>query len=367
MSVQPQQPPPPATDGVDHRSRYLVAKNQGTCGSCTAYAMTGLLEGAVASMANLRAPLSDMHLWSRYHTPSVDDCAAAAKKGGIAQQSQADAKGMPYDSDVCTAWTEKKASPLASLVSELDASAQFEVERVDTIAPSEGRTAPSAAQLQTILASGRDVWVAMYTNDGWQNPPNGVVPDYELSNRGGHAVVLVGYRSIGGKAHFIMRNSWGSDWADAGYGYLSFDSLEKNLISALVISLTRKGGNLFAPICPSGQSADLANVCRALCADGFLANDAGQCPAPGATCGTSQVADAGGTCVAACAAGDRSGLGYKVSCTDRACNWTIDDGAMGCVGNGQPCTKNCPAPACAAITRKNELGQTIWGCSAPAL
>jgi C1A family cysteine protease len=36
--------------------------------------------------------------------------------------------------------------------------------------------------------------------------------------RGGHAVTLVGYRPDG---RFIVRNSWGTDWGDGGFGYVS--------------------------------------------------------------------------------------------------------------------------------------------------
>lgn len=35
--------------------------------------------------------------------------------------------------------------------------------------------------------------------------------------KGGHAVCLVGYT----KDHFIVRNSWGTDWGDEGFGYAS--------------------------------------------------------------------------------------------------------------------------------------------------
>lgn len=50
---------------------------------------------------------------------------------------------------------------------------------------------------------------------------------------GGHAVLIVGYddnhRNIGGpnggngKGAFLIRNSWGSGWGDAGYGWLPYD------------------------------------------------------------------------------------------------------------------------------------------------
>lgn len=45
---------------------------------------------------------------------------------------------------------------------------------------------------------------------------NGVLNRYQADTaRGGHAVALVGYN----ESHFIVRNSWGTQWGDAGYAY----------------------------------------------------------------------------------------------------------------------------------------------------
>lgn len=47
---------------------------------------------------------------------------------------------------------------------------------------------------------------------------------------GGHAVVVCGYT----KDHWIMKNSWGSDWGDKGYFYLPYAYLlDENLASDL--------------------------------------------------------------------------------------------------------------------------------------
>jgi hypothetical protein len=47
---------------------------------------------------------------------------------------------------------------------------------------------------------------------------NGVLTTYHPNTaRGGHAVALVGY----GPGRFIIRNSWGTEWGDKGYGYAS--------------------------------------------------------------------------------------------------------------------------------------------------
>jgi hypothetical protein len=41
---------------------------------------------------------------------------------------------------------------------------------------------------------------------------------------GGHAMLIVGYDLA--KKHFVVRNSWGDDWGDGGYCYVTADYLK---------------------------------------------------------------------------------------------------------------------------------------------
>ncbi len=58
-------------------------------------------------------------------------------------------------------------------------------------------------------------------------------PTNNESVLGGHAVVAVGFDDsmvIGSsKGAFIIRNSWGEEWGDSGYGYLPYDYLLNGL------------------------------------------------------------------------------------------------------------------------------------------
>ncbi len=349
---------PPAE--VDHRSRYGAVKTQGAASSCTAFAMTAALEGAIASSIGDKTQLSDMHLWSRYYAPSVEACAKASEKGSVATLADANANGLAYDETLAASWEQKKATPDAAVVSKADSLGLFDIARVDLVGQSGQK--PTAAQMQKSLVEGLDLFVAMFTSDAWNAPNNGVIADYAPSSQGGHAILVVGYKQINGQPYFIFRNSWGA-WADGGYGYISFKTMEANINIALGVGVKRK---VEAPAtCTPGQSADLRGTCRKVCDDKSLADDAGNCGPPQVTCGAGQTADASGTCVTSCKAGDQTGTGFKVSCADRACAWTIDAGVGGCPAGGQPCTQTCPAPTCAITTKQNELKQTIFACAAP--
>ncbi|WP_066071653.1 C1 family peptidase [Neobacillus soli] len=61
------------------------------------------------------------------------------------------------------------------------------------------------------------------------------VPAIE-SVEGYHAIVIVGYgERDDGKKCFIIRNSWGSDWGDSGYAYISYDYFIKYNMGAWII------------------------------------------------------------------------------------------------------------------------------------
>lgn len=53
--------------------------------------------------------------------------------------------------------------------------------------------------------------------------------EYDKENvKGGHAIVIVGYT----KDHFIIRNSWGTEYGDNGYAYASYDYMNAGCCEA---------------------------------------------------------------------------------------------------------------------------------------
>jgi hypothetical protein len=68
------------------------------------------------------------------------------------------------------------------------------------------------------------VGVPVYSN--WSSiGPDGLVPDPAGFRRGGHAVLVVGYDDDAER--FKFQNSWATTWGNKGYGYFTYDYMEK--------------------------------------------------------------------------------------------------------------------------------------------
>jgi hypothetical protein len=93
-----------------------------------------------------------------------------------------------------------------------------------------------------VLATGADMWVAFsldVDNWGYQalQTNNNVIPDW-TTPEGGHAVVLAGYRGMpDGSKQFLIHNSWGTDWGDHGYAWVSDRMVRQFLKSAYKVKV----------------------------------------------------------------------------------------------------------------------------------
>lgn len=85
------------------------------------------------------------------------------------------------------------------------------------------------------LAEVGPILVRLDVDATWDNVgKNGVLTKYMGNGRGGHAVALVGYTST----HFIVRNSWGTGWADKGYAYATTAYATKAFTEAYGVKLS---------------------------------------------------------------------------------------------------------------------------------
>ena len=196
---------------------------------------------------------------------------------------------------------------------------------------------PNVEQIATVLAEGDAIWAAFrfsYTGWDWNAVKDGVLDDYcPSSTSSGHAVTLVGYRTVFSSGRpekqFLVKNSWGSDWAEGGYAWMPESMLVRQLTRAFRLRVQPTaagggdaGGTGSQPVpqrggsCAAGQVRDLmTGACSAPCG-GVLPPLNGMCPLPGMApagagagtasngCAAGSTRDAlTGACVAACPSG----------------------------------------------------------------
>lgn len=193
---------------VDWRNKGVVSpvKNQGGCGSCWAFASTETVESAVA-IATGKAPpiLSPQELVSC--APNPDDCGGT---GGC--QGSTEPLAFQYVQQV--GMTTEAIYPYEGSTGTCDSS------KVSQAAVHIGNytrlpTNDYGALMQAVATVGP---VAISLDASWGGYESGVYTG-SCGTTIDHAVQLVGYGtdSASGHDYWLVRNSWGSSWGEAGY------------------------------------------------------------------------------------------------------------------------------------------------------
>lgn len=87
-------------------------------------------------------------------------------------------------------------------------------------------------ELKTLLVNNGPQAIGILCFNGIYNPENGIVPMPPKSKKhtGGHAIAVVAYDDNTQLLKF--KNSWGDKWGDNGYGYISYEYFEKYCLDA---------------------------------------------------------------------------------------------------------------------------------------
>lgn len=202
---------------VDGRKFCTPIGDQGKLGSCTAWAMgRGLTEYLEKQAGKPSVSLSPLFLYyqERVLRGSVNqDSGATITDGmqvldetGIAEEST-----WPYDI------LQFKVKPAA--------------DAYETAAKHKVTTAKNLYgfdDVKTALAAGQPVAFGFNVYENIRGvKADGLLPARKPTDRmlGGHAVLAVGYDDE--KQVVIVRNSWGTKWADGGYFYFPYDEFKK--------------------------------------------------------------------------------------------------------------------------------------------
>ncbi|KAL6053208.1 Cathepsin K [Balamuthia mandrillaris] len=194
---------------VDWRAKGIVTgvKNQLKCASAWAFAAVGAVESAYARVNNLLQTLSEQHVVDCGEKYGSKGCRGGtplnafefARDRGILRQLT-----YPYNGTQAEC-----AYPKSSVVTTIDAFEEIPM--------------GSEATLTRVVASVGPVAVGIdATNRAFQFYRSGIFRDYNCArNTPSHAMLLVGYGSDADKDYWILKNSFGTEWGDGGYFYLS--------------------------------------------------------------------------------------------------------------------------------------------------
>lgn len=208
-------------DKVDLRASLPVVLDQGERSTCLAFAVTAAHE----SMRNLQSGViedlsEELLYWSckqidgDYGSGTSFRSASAALIG----RGQPREDIWPYDrfrDDTDISYNPPEGA--------LDATPYYNAPMT--------RVSPTIQNIQSWLARGIAVALGIFLSRGFFEPVRGVIPMPipEEESMDGHAVLVVGYENsaVPGEGFLILRNSWGSDWGDGGYGYLPYAYIDR--------------------------------------------------------------------------------------------------------------------------------------------
>jgi hypothetical protein len=282
---------------VDHRKDGTEGpiKNQEYTSMCTGFSLSSTMDNAI-----LRLGASDVtsptHLWAHYGEPSMALAASGNLNKSIATwpswpfSPKEGCELSRFDDDCGDHYGVRTNSGTSDPKIRSELSAADEGGKY-TIASIEKMGIPAdPGDVAAVLATGADLWVAFSldaTKWGFRELMNNdnVIPDWS-DPEGGHAVMLAGYRTTpSGGRQFLVHNSWGSEWGDGGYAWISDTMVHKYMHAAYKIKVTPTAAPPAQPLtdddCDSDELVDSGTgQCAPECDDGSRPNN-GQCPGGG--------------------------------------------------------------------------------------
>ncbi len=221
---------------VDLRPMCSPVANQGQFGACTAFAtVKGLQEYLLKRQGRFR-PQSPALLWYE----SKRQTGSKGKDDGVPTEfamKMLDAYGSAPEEAFPYLPLEQHRDPVArqAFLTAEPSSQVVSLSKQNRVVKGYELTTKLSG-IRKALAAGMPVVLAMRVYDNIsKTPASGLMPMPTASTKfvGGHAVIAVGYDSA--KQVLVVRNSWGSSWADGGYFYMPYSYFKTGGVRLAVI------------------------------------------------------------------------------------------------------------------------------------
>ena len=177
-------------------------KDQGSCGSCYSFAITGALESAMSIFG--KQP--DLNLSEQ----QIVSCSDAYACGGGYMTTAS------YVVDV--GLTEETNFPYVARGVRCKSRLPIKAKAVSYKLLGDGNRSPSKEEIKAALVEKGPLFITvMAGGSGWSGSGKSVT---SCRRRGGtnHMIILTGWDKDG----WIIRNSWGKNWGDKGYAHIGF-------------------------------------------------------------------------------------------------------------------------------------------------
>jgi C1A family cysteine protease len=210
---------------VDFRDRFPRVWNQETLGSCTAHAVGAacLYQDIYDEDSSITVPSL---LYIYYMTRALEGSIGIDAGATIRNTVKAVVKfGYPLDDLWPYKISDFSKRPDENVIRSAAREKVSYYERIDR----------DLSHIQEVLSRSDPIVLGFTVYDsiyGQDVEKTGVIPIPKKKEKvlGGHAVLACGYDNE--RQALIIRNSWGEDWGEKGYGYLPFDYISDPKLSA---------------------------------------------------------------------------------------------------------------------------------------
>lgn len=202
---------------VDWSRGYTTpVKNQGQCGSCWAFSVTGAVESRYAIFHGSLTSLSEQELVDCGGSYGNNGCRGGLMDNGFAYVR--DHRGLCSEASVPYRATESDRS----CNSETSRCARY-----DGVTGYGDVKRYSTPQMEAAVAQGPVSVAVEADQSGWQLYKSGVFYGY-CGSQLDHGVLAVGYSNLGQSHYWKVKNSWGTNWGEQGYIRLCKDCNANN-------------------------------------------------------------------------------------------------------------------------------------------
>lgn len=238
---------------VGEQSFVTPVRSQGGCGSCWAFASTAALESSALRSNNtpgVNLNLSEQVLVSCGSSGGAD---AGSCGGGYIEYASDYIRNTGLPLETCYPYTATDGS-CGSACSTYQSSTYQIVSWAYVTT-----TSPTVSTIRTALLNYGPLVTTMEVYSDFDAYVSGIYTHTSGTDRGGHAVLIVGYSDSG--QYFIVKNSWGTDWGESGYFRIAYSEIS-SLVGFGEWTIAYTGTACSYLITPSSQSFTSADGSR---------------------------------------------------------------------------------------------------------